>query len=143
MSTIPVPLRAGYLWRRYEMGVPVCMPAWPMSPKFRGYVLWPAVDTGQLPALNRWDRLAGAFAGFVASSWGEPRACAYDLQAVLRLLQNEVVGRVWIPGADAAEVVEYLFGNLLGVWMGEKTPFMLSSAETLDEEVSRFFKKSF
>jgi hypothetical protein len=116
-----------WAWRKYQLGVPAyhaSMVADPSRLFFRA-----AQDAGQLPECNRWEGLEVAFAGFVGR--GGAVATAYWLSDILKLLQSgDLIFRTWHPAVD---FVNYQF---LGVWFGEKTPFILThQPEFLDERV--------
>jgi hypothetical protein len=59
------------------------------------------------------------------------------LSDILKLLQSgDLIFRTWHPAVDAAEAVEFVNYQFLGVWFGEKTPFILThQPEFLDERV--------
>lgn len=115
---------AAWAWRRYQLGVPVWTPTLePLPPGCLGF--WPSLEYKQLPKLNRWENLEASFAGFVGD--GSNMACAYWLPAILKQLkEGDLVFRTWLTAADAAEAVEFIEQQLLGVWFGEKTPFLLT-----------------
>jgi hypothetical protein len=94
---------------------------------------WASVDHKQQPSLNRWENLEPSFAGFVGE--GGNMACAYWLSGILRQLkEGDLVFRTWNSAADAAEAVEFVEQQLLGVWFGEKTPFILTDSPQFLEE---------
>lgn len=124
----------GYGWRKYECGVPlhVYQPGDLMSPS-DGLILWPAAVGSQLPKLNRWERLGGALVGFVSIGLARPHACVYSARAALGIISNDILSRTWIDGADAAEAYEYLLSNLLGVWLGNRTPYFTTPTSRLED----------
>jgi hypothetical protein len=83
------------------------------------------LDHKQLPDLNRWENLEPSFAGFVGD--GCNMACAYWLSSILKQLKGgDLVFRTWLTASDAAEAVEFVEQQLLGVWFGEKIPYILT-----------------
>lgn len=125
---------SGYAWRKYECGVPVYRYAdgdqFTASSKL---ILWPTAVGLQFPRLNRWEKLDSALMGFISVGLAEPHACAYSASAVLRLVGERLMARTWIDGADAAEAYEYMLGNLLGVWLGNRTPYLVSATADLTD----------
>lgn len=127
---------SGYAWRKYDCGVPLFRFQGPAAPALLArdqLVLWCASDEGQHPHLNRWEGLGKAFVGFVSKGLLPPTACAYDARSALEILFSEVLARTWIPGADEVQAYEYLVQHLLGVWMGEKTPFLVTPTSVLED----------
>lgn len=124
MSNQPEPQPAAWAWRRYQLGVPVRYVGMePLPPGSLGF--WPSPDHNQLPSLNRWENLEPSFAGFVGD--GTNMACAYWLSSILKQLKGgDLVFRTWLTASDAAEAVEFVEQQLLGVWFGEKTPYILT-----------------
>lgn len=119
---------SGYLWRRYDVGRPYWLWQRDAPCPAEGYVLWPALDTGQLAHLNRWEGLQPAFLGFVSRGLGPLVACAYDANAALQIIQDTIVQPSWTSQvSDHIEAFEYLEHNLVNVWMGEKTPFLATA----------------
>jgi hypothetical protein len=125
MSTSSPPEPVAWGWRKYQAGVPVWDTS--MVPASDGHLmLWTAEDHGQLPHLNRWENMEVAFAGFVGNGGGT-LACAYWLAGVMKLLKDgDLMLRTWNSAVDVAEAVEFIEYNLLGVWFGDKTPFLLT-----------------
>lgn len=121
-------------WRKYECPVPLSIFSGDdIDLSHRGYLLWYCKDAGQYPHLNRWQDMEGAFLGFVSRGHGPPIACAYSITQIGDMLsKGELMSRHWIPGADAAEAVDFITKFLLGVWMGEKTPFLVSVSDDWD-----------
>lgn len=126
---------AGYGWRKYECGVPVYRATEAaLDPGYRERLLWPAVDEGQFPLLNRWEKLEEAFVGFVSRGLEEPHACAYSASIAMRIVSDQLLSsRMWIDGIDAADAYEFFLTNFLGVWFGDRTPFFLSQNQELSE----------
>jgi hypothetical protein len=44
-----------------------------------------------------------------------------------QLKEGDLIFRTWLPAPDAAEAVEFVEQQLLGVWFGENTPFLLTT----------------
>lgn len=125
MSTSSPPEPVAWAWRKYQAGLPVWDPT--MLPASDGrLMLWRTTDYGQLPHLNRWENMESAFAGFVGNGGGT-LASAYWLGGIMKLLkEGELMSRTWNSAVDLAEAVEFVEYNLLGVWFGDKTPFVLT-----------------
>lgn len=118
-----------FAWRKYECPAEVHIFQGCADPGYTGYVLWPSAGIWKYPHLARWDGLQGAFTGFVSRGFGPPIATAYSLDGVFENLKaGELLSRTWNAGADAAEFTEFVVYNLLGVWMGDKTPFLISTS---------------
>lgn len=117
-----------WLWRKYELGYPA---RYFDGDTPDGLTLWPVVDGGQYPHLNRWESLAGAFEGFVSVGLEKPHACAYSMGKTVEIISKNLVARTWVDGIDAAEIYEFMTLNLLGVWFGSKTPYLVSSTPNL------------
>jgi hypothetical protein len=116
-----------WLWRKYELGRPAKVFArQPWSELEDGLIIWPAIEEGQWPELNRWQGLDNAFFGFASLGLAAPHACVYLATNVLSAADNGLLAKTWTDGADAAERYEWLTGNILGIWMGEKTPYLLT-----------------
>jgi hypothetical protein len=49
----------------------------------------------------------------------------------VELLGRKLVARSWVDGIDAAEICEFMSLNLLGVWFGEKTPYLVSTSPNM------------
>ena len=129
----------GYGWRKYECPAPLFRyVGGPPDPGCSEYLLWTAVDAGRCKGLSRWAGLDDAFLGFVSRGFGPLTACAYAADSVFKILAaGDILTRSWIPGSDAAEAVEFVRGNLLGVWMGPHTPFLVSTTRSWDELVKQ------
>lgn len=121
----------GYAWRKYECGRPVYDFQPPVDE--RQLILWPAAPGSQLPELNRWEGLRRAFIGFVSLGLAAPHACAYSAATALEVISQEILARTWMEGPDAADAYEYLTGNLLGVWLGDRTPYLITNGPELEE----------
>lgn len=63
--------------------------------------------------------------GFVSYGIEAPHACAYDARKVFQISGESILAKTWLTGVDAAEVWEFVCGNLLGIWLGEKTPYLV------------------
>ncbi len=117
-----------YGWRKYECPVPIGRhTGGEIDISHDGYLIWYGQDHGQYKHLNRWMSMEDAFLGFISRGYGPPIAVAYSIDKVAGLLATSaLMSRLWIPGADAAEAVEFISQCIAGVWMGEKTPFLIS-----------------
>ena len=133
MSNPPDPI--AWAWRRYQLGVPVWEPTMD-SAKPGCLTFWASADHKQQPSLNRWENLEPSFAGFVGD--GVNVACAYWVSSILRQLKDgDLVFRTWNSATDAAEAVEFIEQQLLGVWFGEKTPFLLTDTPQFLEDAGQ------
>lgn len=125
---------SGYGWRKYDCGVALHR----YQPKdlledHHQLILWPAAVAGQHPGLNRWAGLGPALIGFVSHGLAAPHACAYSATQALELIGTTILSRTWMQAPDAADAYEYLLSNLMGVWMGEKTPYFVTPSAELEE----------
>ncbi len=121
-----------WLWRKYECGLPaVIFSGQPWEELEDKLVVWPALDCVQWPGLNRWQGLHSSFFGFASRGLAAPHACVYSATGVVQQLEAGLLSRSWVEGVDAAERCDWLIGNLLGVWMGEKTPYLMTECEDL------------
>lgn len=118
-------------WRRYEVQVPLYTPPLGglLDPERRCF--YPSADEGQYPKLSRWDELlAPAFRGFVAYGGEPPHATAYDYESALELMGG-MISPTYNEFADAVNRRELVATQLLGVWFGEKTPYLVYKTEVL------------
>ncbi len=123
---------SAYLWRKYECGVPARVYTGQVVEELEhGLLIWPGVDQGQHPKLNRWQNLGPAFFGFVSRGMAPPHACVYLAAKVREIAEGGLVHKTWIEGADAAAVYDWMVGNLVGVWMGDKTPYLMTEDSEL------------
>lgn len=129
----------GFGWRKYDCPVPLYRHGGGApDPACRAYLLWPGPDEGRCRQLRRWEGLAPAYLGVISHGYGPPVAVAYAAGTVFQLLaEGKLLTRSWIPAADAAEAVEFVRHNLLGVWMGGHTPFLVSVTHSWDELVEQ------
>lgn len=131
-----------YAWRKYQCAVPVYRwSATAAAEHPRALYLWPAADDNQHPRLNRWEKLEPAFVGFISIGEAAPSACAYSARGALESIRSSILYPQWAGrGADAASCYEYMLHNLLGVWMGEATPFLLHDTEVLTDSIKKASK---
>jgi hypothetical protein len=129
----------GFGWRKYECPAPLFRHnGGQPDPSCREYLLWPTADNGRHRRLTRWDGLDEAFLGFVSRGFGPAIAVAYSADAVFRILTaGDILTRAWFPAVDAADAVEFVRGNLLGVWMGDRTPFLVSATPSWEDLVAQ------
>lgn len=125
-----------FLWRKYEMGVPVRI----FQPGDKdGYFLWVNDDPKHLPQLRGWENLAGGQAGFISEGLERCHARAYSLEDAMTWLWATHC-REFNTGVDAADFGELVRIYLLGVWFGEDTPYFISTDSDLNRIVGEFVK---
>ncbi len=66
----------------------------------------------------------------------KPRACVYDGRLVYRIAAERLVARCWIPAVDTVEAYEFVADHFVGVWFGNRTPYLWTSTPDLCEIIN-------
>jgi hypothetical protein len=143
-SVLPPEEALGFLWRKMEDGVPVHRIALAKPHLDEMYFVDTRPDPKSWPELMRWAQLDDAHMGFISRGCRRPHAVVYNLETVENIVSRLVGGSSFIPD-DEYQIRLFIRTNILGVWAGEKTPYLFSGQKNPDTiaQIDRWFGQNF